>query len=160
MLTRDTHRDDAIRLDKHVVYRSRHCARADAIRVRRRPRDLDRVHVREARNKRDDREVHPLRRLLVERVERDQQRECPELEENGGDCARVDDLAHVARCEEHDHPDHLGGDAEQVRLRCGVAKVSQRESEVELGRGDWDWKRRKGLCWADATSAKQAYGSG
>ena len=139
MLTRDTHRDDAIRLDKHVVYRSRHCARADAIRVRRRPRDLDRVHVREARDKRDDREVHPLRRLLVERVERDEQREGPELQQHRRYRPAVDDLAELREDYDEDHAEELGRDAEQVRLCRGVPEVPEGECEVRLGRIHRNW---------------------
>ena len=141
--TERAHSNDTIRLDEHVVYRRGDGTRPDAVRVRRRPRDLNWVHVRVPRDERDDGEVHPLRRLRVERVERDEERERPDLQEHGGDRAAVDHLAELAEDEEEDHPEEFRRDTEQVGLSRGEAEVAQGEREVGLGRVDGDWYIRK-----------------
>lgn len=84
-------------------------------------------------DERDDREVDPLRRGLVERVQRDEEREGPELEDDGRGDAAVDDLAEVGREEQHEQADHGRGDGEEVGLRGGEAEVLEREGQVNLG---------------------------
>ena len=140
--TERAHSNDTIRLDEHVVYRRRDGTRPDAVRVRRRPRDLNWVHVRVPRDERDDGEVHPLRRLRVERVERDEQRERPELHEHGGDRAAVDDLAKLAEDEEEDHSEDFRRDTKQVGLGRGESEIAQGEREVGLGWVDGNWNIR------------------
>ena len=131
-----TYPDDQGRLHEHVVRRRGDRARADPTRIRRRPRNLDRVHVREAGDERDDGEVCPGRRRRGERVQRDQQRERPYLERDGRERARVDELTDVRGNEEQEHAEHFGWDAEKIGLSGGVPEVAEGQREVGLRRCD------------------------
>ena len=101
-----THRDDTARLHEHVVQRRRDSTRADAVRVRRRPSDLHWVYVRVPGNQRDHRKVCPLRSLLVEGVESDEEGQRPDLQHDRRDNATVDDLAHEAEYQKCDEAEH------------------------------------------------------
>ena len=73
----------------------------------------------------DDRIVHPLRRMLVERVQCDEKWQCPNLQNyRCGDTA-IDDLTEVASGKERKSTDNGRWDAEKVRLRRVEAKVPQ-----------------------------------
>jgi hypothetical protein len=87
-----------------------------------------------------------LRRELVERVQRDEQRERPELEDDRREDAAVDDLAEVGREQEHEQAADGGWDGEEVGLRRGEAQVFERKGQVDLGRGQL--VLRKGIIGA------------
>ncbi len=90
----------------------------------------------------DNGEVDPLRRFLIERVERDQEWQRPELEHDGGGDTAVDDLAHDSHGEQAGHAKHDGRYAQQIGLDGGEAQVTQGESEICLWRADGDCRAR------------------
>lgn len=139
-----THRDDATGLTEHVIQRRGHRAAVHAVRIRRSPRDLHGVDIWVGGDKRDDGVVDPVGRVLVERVQRDEQRERPDLKREHGDGAAVDDLAEIAEDEEGDNAERDGRHAEKVRLRGVEAELTQRKREVSLRWGRRHWRKVSG----------------
>ena len=132
ILRRDTHRDDNATLYEHVVDGCRDGPRTDPIRVGRGPSYLHRVDVGVTSDQSDHREVGPRRRLLGEGVEGDEERQCPELKQDSGNDATVDDLTQVAECDQQNHAEELGRYAEEIGLRGGIAEVPKGERKVRL----------------------------
>ena len=70
------------------------------------------MDVWEAGDQGDNDKVDPWRRLFSECVQRDEERECPELQKDRSPDAAVDDLAEVTENEEREQADHFGRDTE------------------------------------------------
>lgn len=81
-------------------------------------------------------EVNPLRRFFGKRVERDQERQGPELENDGGAHTAVDDFAYYSHGEQADHPEHDGRYAQQIGLDSGESQVAEGEGKICLWRAD------------------------
>jgi len=126
--------DDGSSLHAHVVYTRRHSSCPHAVRIARRPCDLDRVHIGIASNKRNDGEVNPLWRLMGECVQRNQQGEGPYLQDDSCARAAVDNFAEITYEEEIDHAQDNRWDTEKIGL-CGIEpNGAQRQSEICLRR--------------------------
>lgn len=82
------------------------------------------MHIRSGRDQCYDCEVHPLRRLLVERIERDKKREGPDGENDCRRDAAIDDLAEVTSEEERDATEDSRRNRQQIGLRCVEAKIA------------------------------------
>lgn len=85
---------------------------ANTVGVPRCPGNLDRMNIRKPGNQRHHREVHPLRRRAIERIQRDQHWQRPNLEDDGRDDSAVHDLTEVGGEQEHEHSDDRGRDGE------------------------------------------------
>ena len=129
---RDTHSDDTAGLHEHVIDGCRNSPRTNPVRVGRGPSYLYGMDVRETGDQSDHREVGPRRRLLGEGVEGDEERQCPELKQDSGNDATVDDLTQVTECNQQDHAEELGRYTEEIGLRGGIAEVPKGERKVRL----------------------------
>lgn len=127
-------------MHEHVVYGSRYRPGPHSVRIRGSPRDLNGVHVGVPSDQRDDGIVDPLRRILGERVQCNQQRQRPELEDDRGADPAVNDLAEVADNEEPNDTQHCRRDGEKVRLGRVEAEIAQRERKVGLRGIYGNWK--------------------
>jgi hypothetical protein len=76
--------------------------------------------------------VHPARCVLVERVERDEKWQSPELEEDCCKNARIDHLREVRAEDKATHADHGAWDGEKVCLDRVKLQLLEGEGEVSL----------------------------
>lgn len=64
------------------------------------------MDIRESSDQSDDRKIHPLRRLVVECVQGDQERQCPYLQDDRRKNATVDRFTEESSEEEEEHADN------------------------------------------------------
>ena len=99
------------------------------------------MNVWEASDQSDDGKIRPLGGLLVEGIERDQERQGPDLQHDRSDRSAVDDLAEEAEDQECDESKHCRRNAKQVGFCRVETEVTKGQCEICLRRSDGNLKR-------------------
>ena len=117
-------------LHTHVIQRRRHRPRPHGPRIPTRNRHDDRMHVRRPNQERAQSPLDPRPRVRRDRLERNQDRERPELAHETDEEALVRLLRDPGPEEQLQDEEHVGGYGEQIRLKGAEAGGLELQRQV------------------------------
>ena len=126
--------DHTTSLHTHVIQRRRHRPRSHGSRIPTRDGYDNRVHIRRSDKQRAQRPFHPRPRLAIDSLQRDEDRQRPNLADETGQEALIRLLRHPRPEQQLHDEEHVRGYGEQVRFERAEAGGFELQGQV---RGHW-----------------------